>query len=85
MAYHHSVYTFQIGLDVVFSSLEPFSRGPNTHKPQTYKNLRKLRPQILVGDRRSWDLFLDIKFWFFENFFIFACDRVLLHPTETLF
>ena len=47
--------------------------------------LRKLSVQILVGDRGSWDLFLDIKLCFFGNFFIFACDRVLLHPTETLF
>ena len=50
-----------------------------------YLELRKLRVQILVGDRGSWDLFLDIKLCFFGNFFIFACDRVLLHPTETLF
>ena len=50
-----------------------------------YVQLRKLRVQILVGDRGSWDLFLDIKLCFFGNFFIFACDRVLLHPTETLF
>ena len=47
--------------------------------------LRKPRFQISVGDKRSWDLFLDIKFCFFGNFFIFACDRLLLHSTETLF